>query len=154
MDGLAAKTTMEQQGSWVFPAPPCQPQGQGGSALDEEDEWEIVRINEEKRKRRGDRHKVRGRSGWVPGSELGNAQQLAQEFKARTRAQRRCLLLVSAEVHMFLVLSGGRLRPVPERALCTVVAHYLTSGTFESRETQQIIARVCVLDGPRHISSS
>jgi len=43
-----------------------------------------------RRKKGGDRHKVRWRSRWVPGSELENAQRLAQEYEARSRAQRRC----------------------------------------------------------------
>jgi len=58
--------------------------------LDAEDEWVIVRINKEKCKRGGDEHKVRWRSRWVLGSELENAQRLAQEYDARSRAQRRC----------------------------------------------------------------
>ncbi len=67
-----------------------QPQGQEGSAWDEEDdEWEIVRLVGERRRKGGDEYQVRWKSTWLPESELGNAQRLVREFEAREQVQRR-----------------------------------------------------------------
>jgi len=67
-----------------------QPQGQGGSTTDaEDDEWVISRIIGKKRTRRGDEYKACWASTWKPESELGNAQRLVQEFEARGRVQHR-----------------------------------------------------------------
>jgi len=63
-----------------------QPQDQGGSALDKED-WEIVKILGKRRIGKYNEYRVRWKSTWLHRSELGNAQRLLQEFKAKGRAQ-------------------------------------------------------------------
>jgi hypothetical protein len=62
-------------------------QGQRDSALDEE-EWEIVKIVGKRRTRSGYECNVRWKNTWLPRSELGNAQELLQDFDVRGRAQR------------------------------------------------------------------
>ncbi len=63
-------------------------QGQRDSALDEKKEWEIVKIVGKKRTSSGYEYNVRWRNTWLPRSELGNAQELLQDFEVRGRAQR------------------------------------------------------------------
>jgi len=75
--GVAAATPLSQE----------QPQDQGGSALDEE-EWEIVRIIGKRRRGKGYEYKVCWKKTWLLEHELGNAQELLREFKAKRQAQR------------------------------------------------------------------
>ena len=74
--------------------PPLSQQspGQEGSALDKEedhdDEWKILRIIGKRRTSKGNEYRVRWKSTWKPETELGNAQRLVQEFKARLAKHR------------------------------------------------------------------
>lgn len=71
----------------VTPTLPEQPQNQGASALNEED-WEIVRIVGKRRRGKGNECKVCWKRTWLLECELGNAQELVQEFEANRQAQR------------------------------------------------------------------
>ena len=52
------------------------------------EEWEIVRIVNKRRMRRGDKYKVCWKETWLLERELGNAQELLREFKSKYQAQR------------------------------------------------------------------
>jgi len=65
-------------------------QGQRGSALDEEEEWEIVEIIGKRRRGNGYEYKVHWKNTWLPRSKLRNAQELLQDFEVRNRAQHGC----------------------------------------------------------------
>jgi len=67
---------------------PDRLRGQRDSLLDEEDEWEIVKIVGKRWTSSGYEYNVRWKDTWLPRSELGNAQELLQEFIVRGRAQR------------------------------------------------------------------
>ena len=58
-------------------------QGQRGLVLNR-DEWEIERIVDKRHTRRGCEYKVRWQDTWLLGSELGNAQELIQQFNKET----------------------------------------------------------------------
>ena len=64
-----------------------RPQDQGALTLDEE-EWEIVKIVDKRRTRRGDKYKVCWKETWLFENELGNAQELLRKFEAKHQAQR------------------------------------------------------------------
>ena len=83
----AAATVYPPHAITVTPPLPEQPQNQGASALDEED-WEIVRIVGKRRRGKGDEYKVCWKRTWLLECELGNAQELVQEFEANRQAQR------------------------------------------------------------------
>ena len=53
----------------------------------EEEEWEIKRIIDKRRKGRRYEYRVRWTDSWLLKSELGNAQRLLREFEARDRAK-------------------------------------------------------------------
>ena len=75
------------------PPPPSPQSSASYNTLEEEveeEEWEISKIIGKRRAGRSCEYKVRWRSTWLPRSELGNAQQLLQEFEAQVRAQRGC----------------------------------------------------------------
>ena len=55
---------------------------------EEEQEWEIIRILGKRRTREGQEYKVCWKNTWLLESELGNAQGLLQQFKAKHQAQR------------------------------------------------------------------
>jgi len=74
--------------SAITPPLPQQPDEQGDSTSDkEDDDWEIVRIIRKRRRRGADEYKVRWKSSWLPRSELGNAKRLVREFEMRDRTQ-------------------------------------------------------------------
>lgn len=62
--------------------------GWSGLAQDGEEEWEIMRIVGKRQTGRGYEYKVHWKNTWLPSSELGNAQELLQEFEARARADK------------------------------------------------------------------
>ncbi len=62
-------------------------QGQRHSALDGEKEWEIMKIVGKRRTRSGYEYNVRWKNTWLPKSELGNAQELLQDFEVRGTVQ-------------------------------------------------------------------
>ena len=66
---------------------PKQPQNQDASVPDEE-EWEIVRIVDKRWTENGYEYQVCWEKTWLLESELGNAQQLLQQFEAKYHAQR------------------------------------------------------------------
>ena len=86
-DRGAAATVYPPHASIVTPPLPKQPQDQGGSALDEE-EWEIVRIVDKRRRGKGNEYKMCWKRTWLLECELGNAQKLVREFRAKSQAQR------------------------------------------------------------------
>lgn len=66
---------------------PEQPQNQDASVSDEE-EWEILRIVDKRWTENGYEYQVCWEKTWLLESELGNAQQLLQQFEAKHHAQR------------------------------------------------------------------
>lgn len=72
----------------AFTPPFLEWQGQPGLAQGEEEEWEITRIVGKRQTGRGYEYKVRWKNTWLPSSELGNAQELLQEFEAKRQALR------------------------------------------------------------------
>ena len=66
----------------VNPLLPKQPQNQDASVPDEE-EWEIVRIVDKRWTENGYEYQVCWEKTWLLESELGNAQQLLQQFEAK-----------------------------------------------------------------------
>jgi len=87
-DDHGATATVDPLGvAAAIPVSHEQPQDQGGSALDEE-EWEIVRIVGKRRRGKGYEYKVCWKKTWLLEHELGNAQELLREFKAKRQAQR------------------------------------------------------------------
>jgi len=58
-------------------------QGKRHSALDEEKEWEIMKIVGKRRTRSGYEYNVHWKNTWLPRSELGNAQELLQDLELR-----------------------------------------------------------------------
>lgn len=72
------------------PFAPDQPQGQGGRAEVEEQEWEVIKILDRRETTRsGTEYKVRWECTWLPRSELGSARRLLREYEAKSRAQHR-----------------------------------------------------------------
>ena len=69
------------------PFAPEQPQGQGGPAEVEVQEWEVTKILDKRETRSGTEYRVRWKSTWLPRSELGNARRLLREYEAKGRAQ-------------------------------------------------------------------
>ena len=67
---------------------PDRLRGQRDSLLDEEDEWEIVKIVGKRRTRSGYKYNVRWKNTWLPRRELENALKLLHGFEVRGRAQR------------------------------------------------------------------
>jgi len=66
---------------------PDQPQGQGGGAEVEEQEWEVIKILDKRETSSGTEYKVCWKSTWLPRSELGSARRLLREYEAKSRAQ-------------------------------------------------------------------
>ena len=71
----------------IIPLLPKQPQNQDALVPDEE-EWEIVRIVDKRWTENGYEYQVCWEKTWLLESELGNAQQLLQQFEAKHHAQR------------------------------------------------------------------
>ena len=71
----------------TIPLTPKQLQGQGSRAEVEEQEWEVIKILDKRKTRSGTEYRVRWKSTWLPGSELGSAQRLLREYEAKGRAQ-------------------------------------------------------------------
>ena len=69
------------------PFAPEQPQGQGGPAEVEKQEWEVTKILDKRETGLGTEYRVRWKSTWLLRSELGNARRLLWEYEAKGRAQ-------------------------------------------------------------------
>ena len=82
-----AAATVNPLGTAVIPLLPRQPQNQHASVPDEE-EWEIVKIVDKRWTENGYEYQVCWEKTWLLESELGNAQQLLQQFEAKYHAQR------------------------------------------------------------------
>ena len=67
-----------------------QAQGHGDAAQVEEQEWEIVKILDKRETLLGVEYMVRWKNTWLPKDELGNLQELLQEFKIKGRAWHGC----------------------------------------------------------------
>jgi len=84
----------DEHGAKAVASPPSastpllRQQSDAGSSVLKEGEWEIRKIISKRRAGKGYRYRVRWKDTWLPRSELGNAQRLLREFKARRRAQR------------------------------------------------------------------
>lgn len=81
-----AAATVNPLSTAVIPLLPEQPQNQDASVPDEE-EWEIVRIVDKRWTENGYEYQVCWEKTWLLESELGNAQQLLQQFEAKYQAQ-------------------------------------------------------------------
>jgi hypothetical protein len=72
----------------VTAATPPSPEREGQRDLtQDEEDWEIVKIVGKRRTRSGYEYNVRWKNTWLSRSELGNAQELLQDFEVRGRAQ-------------------------------------------------------------------
>ncbi len=54
----------------------------------DEEEWEIVRVVDKRRRGKGYEYQVCWKRTWLRECELGNAQELLREFEAKRQAQR------------------------------------------------------------------
>ncbi len=86
-DGGIIATVYPPHALTVPPPLAERPQDQGGLVLDEE-EWEIVKVVDKRRRGKGYEYKVCWKETWLLERELGNAQELLREFETKHQAQR------------------------------------------------------------------
>lgn len=86
-DYRAAATVNPLRVTAAIPPLPEQSQDQGASVSDEE-EWEIIRIVDKRWTENGYEYQECWEKSWLLESELGNGQQLLQQFEANHQAQR------------------------------------------------------------------
>lgn len=77
--GSKVDITSPKEGQNQRTSTPKEGQGQRGS-VSHRQEWEIEKIVGKRHTRRGYEYKVRWHDTWLLGSELGNAQELLQQF--------------------------------------------------------------------------
>lgn len=85
-DCRAAATINPLRVTAAIPPLPEQSQDQGASVSDEE-EWEIIRIFDKRWTENGYEYQVCWEKTWLLESELGNGQQLLQQFEAKHQAR-------------------------------------------------------------------
>ena len=87
-DNRRAAATIHLSHNTTITSPlPERSQVQGSLVSDEE--WEIKRIVDKRQSEKGYEYKVCWKKTWLPESELGNAQELLQEFESQTSSTSR-----------------------------------------------------------------